>query len=63
MYIVAKYRRFLFFTPNSHFLKKNTKAIVQGFSKNGVFRYETKSNSFLSDCSSIICPESVYQKL
>ena len=44
------------------FFEKNTKAIVQGFSKNGVFRYEMKSNNFLSDCSSI-CTESAYQKL
>ena len=42
------------------FFEKNTKAIVQGFSKNGVPRYETKLNRFLSECTSV-CPESPYQ--
>ncbi len=50
-----------YFLP--HFLKKNTKAIhvVHGFSKNVGFRYDTKSNSFLSGYTSI-CPEATYPK-
>ena len=51
MYVLAKYGHF------------NTKTIhvAHGYFKHGVFRYVSKSNSFLSDCSSL-CPESAYQK-
>ena len=53
---------FYFLRRNTIF-EKNTKAIVHGFSEKWVFRYEKKSNSFLSGCTSIhVCPESTCQK-
>ena len=48
-----------YFLVEISFFEKNTKAIVQGFSKIGVLRWETKSHQFLSR-HTFICPESTY---
>ena len=44
------------------FWKKNTKAIVQGFVKNGVLGKAIETNHFMLECASI-CPETTHQKL